>query len=292
ITLVLVYVGLAVLRRLRGWAALAVPAIGAGLPLLYYYLLSHNDSAWKLAGQYEIISRLPAIVLLAGFGPLVLIAACGVRRPGGELIEQALLVWVGACVVTYFANDSFAPHALQGLSLPFAILAVRGWRRLHLPAVLGVAAVALITIPGLAFNARKFARTATSSKLVEYYLPQADAQALDWVTQHGPAGGILAPTPFAAVVPAQTGRPVWVGHGYWSQNYPEQAREVDRLFGGRMSKTASRAFAVSTGATVLVSDCRHAADLTRKLGSAVGAVHQFGCARVYVMKPRVSASGR
>ena len=102
--------------------------------------------------------------------------------------------------------------------------------------------MALITIPGLAYNARKFVRTTKSSKLVQYYLPQSDAQALDWVAQHGPAGGILAPTPFAAVVPSQTGRPVWVGHGYWSQDYPVQAREVDRLFGGRMSKTASRAF--------------------------------------------------
>jgi hypothetical protein len=285
ITLGLIFVGLAVLRRLRGWAALALPAIGAGLPLLYYYLLSHHDSAWRLAGQYEVIGRLPAIVLLAGFGPLALIAAFGVRRPDGDLIEQALLLWVGACVVTYFVNDSFSPHALQGLSFPFAVLAVRGWRRLRLPAVLGVAAVALITIPGLAYNARKFVRTTNSSKLVQYYLPRSDAQALDWVAQHGPSGGILAPTPFAAVVPSQTGRSVWVGHGYWSQDYPVQAREADRLFGGRMSKTASRAFVASTRATILVADCRHPADLTRKLGSAVRAVHQFGCARVYVMKP-------
>jgi hypothetical protein len=285
ITLGLIYVGLALLRRLRGWAALAVPAIGAGLPLVYYYLLSHHDSAWKLAGQHEVIARLPVTVLLAGLGPLVLIAACGVRRPEGELIEQALLLWVAGCVVTYFANDAFAPHALQGLSLPFAVLAVRGWRRLRLPAVLGAAALALITIPGLAFNARKFVRTTNSPKLVQYYLPQSDAQALDWVARHGPAGGILAPTPFAVVVPAQTGRPVWVGHGYWSENYPEQSREADRLFGGRMSETASRAFVSLTRATVLVSDCRHPADLTRRLGSEVGAVHHFGCARVYVVNP-------
>jgi hypothetical protein len=284
ITLGLIYVGLAALRRLRNWGALAVPAVGAGLPLLYYYLLSHHDSAWKLASQYEVIARLPAIVLLAGFGPLALIAVFGVRRPGGALIEQALLLWVGACAITYFANDSFAPHALQGLSLPFAVLAVRGWQRLRLPAVLGLIAVALITIPGLVFNARKFARTANSSKLVQYYLPQSDARALDWVAAHGPPGGVLAPTPFAAVVPSQTGRAVWTGHGYWSQDYPDQAREVDRLFGGRMSATAARTFVASTNAAILVSDCTHKADLTKKLASAVSAVHDFGCARVYVVR--------
>ena len=60
ITLVLIYVGLAVLRRLRSALALAVPAIAAGLPLIYYYLLSHHDSAWKLASHYEVISRLPS----------------------------------------------------------------------------------------------------------------------------------------------------------------------------------------------------------------------------------------
>jgi hypothetical protein len=197
ITLCLIYVGLAVLRRMRQWAALAVPAIAAGLPLLYYYVLSHHDPAWQLASHYEVIGRLPPLALLAGFGPLALIGAFGVRRPDGVLIEQALLLWVGACVITYFANDSFAPHAFQGLSLPLAVLAVRGWRHLRLPAVVGVAALALVTIPGLAFNARKFARTARSTQLVQYYLPASDGQALDWVARHAPGGGILAPTPFA-----------------------------------------------------------------------------------------------
>jgi hypothetical protein len=283
ITLGLIYVGLALLRRMRQWAALAVPAIGAGLPLLYYYLLSHHDPAWQLASHYEVIPRLSAVVLLAGFGPLALIAAFGVRRPDGILIEQALLLWVGGSVITYFANDSFAPHAFQSLSLPLAVLAVRGWRRLRLPAALGVAAVALVTIPGLAFNARKFVRTARSTNLVQYYLPSSDAQALDWVSRHAPAGGVLAPTPFAAVVPSQTGRAVWVGHGYWSQNYPVQAREVDRLFDGRMSAPAARAFVASTGASILVSDCRHPADLTGRLRPRLVAVHRFGCARVYVV---------
>jgi len=284
ITLGLIYVGLAVLRRSRQWPAVALCAVGAGLPLLYYYLLSHHDPAWQLASHYEVIRRFPLTVLLAGFGPLALIAAFGVRRPDGVLMEQALLLWAAAGFITYFANNSFAPHAFQGLSFPFAVLAVRAWRRLRLPAVLGVAAVALVTIPGLAFNARKFVRTARSDKLVQYFLPTADAHALDWVNGHAPPGGILAPTPFAAVVPSRTGRPVWVGHGYWSRDYPVQAREVDRLFDGHMSATASRAFVASTGATILVSDCRHPRDLSRRLGPRLATVHTFGCARVYLLK--------
>ena len=49
------------------------------------------------------------------------------------MIERALLLWIAACFITYFANDAFATHAFQGLSFPWAVLAVRGWSRLRCP---------------------------------------------------------------------------------------------------------------------------------------------------------------
>jgi hypothetical protein len=284
ITLIIIFAGLGVLGRGRHWLALAMAALGAALPLGYYYLLSHSDPAWKLASHYEVIPRLPALVLLAGLGPLALIAALGVRRPRGDVLEQALLLWIAACLITYFVNDSFAAHALQGLSLPLAVLIVRGGQRLRVPWPLGLLAVGVLTIPGLAYDARKFVNTARNQKLVQYYLPRGDARALDWVSGHAPPGGVLAPTPFALVVPAQTGRAVWVGHGYWSRDYFGRARRVDRLFTGRMRPAAARAFVTSTGAALLVADCRHRANLTRPLGHLIGAVHRFGCARVYVLR--------
>ena len=136
-------------------------------------------------------------------------------------------------LVTYFANDAFAAHAFQGLSFPLAILIVRGGLRLRLPVLVGGLAVALLSIPGLAFNARKMVRTATGSH-VQYVLPRADARALAWVDARQPPGGVLAPTPFASVVPYRTGKAVWVGHGYWSRDYAARARQVDRLFDGRL----------------------------------------------------------
>ena len=54
--------GLAVVRRLRGWGALAVPAIGAGLPLLYYALLSHHDAAWSYPTPYPQVARLAGYI--------------------------------------------------------------------------------------------------------------------------------------------------------------------------------------------------------------------------------------
>ncbi|MGH2869471.1 MAG: hypothetical protein ACRDNK_18150 [Solirubrobacteraceae bacterium] len=282
ITLIVIYVGLAVWQRLQGMLTLALAAIGAALPLAYYYLLSHGDPAWKLASHYEVIARLPALALLLGFGPLLLLAGLGLRRPGAEVTEQALLLWIAACFVTYFVNDSFAAHGLQGLSFPFAVLVVRGGQRLRLPVLVGALGVALLTIPGLAYGARKFVNTA-QGRTVQYYLPHPDAQALAWVAQAAPAGGVLAPTPFATLVPSQTGRNVWVGHGYWSRDYPDRARQVDRLFRGRMRPALARSFVESTGATLLISDCAHHADLRQTLGPRIGSVHIFGCARVYVL---------
>ncbi len=282
ITLIVIFAGLAVWSRLRQAVALAVPAVGAALPLAYYYLLSHHDAAWHLASHYEVIPRVSPLALVAGFGPLGLIALPGLRRPEGILIERALLLWIAACFVTYFANDAFATHAFQGLSFPWAVLAVRGWSRLRLPAVLGAAAVVLATVPGLAYDGRKMVRTA-SGHTVQYYLTAGDAAALDWVGHQAPPGGVLAPTPFAATIPAQTGRAVWAGHGYWSHDYPAQAREVDRLFGGRMRPAPARRFVAGTGATILVSDCGHRTDLTRSLRPLLASVHRFGCARVYVL---------
>ena len=282
VTLIIIYLGLAAWRRFDGAGILIAAAVGAALPLGYYYLLSHGDPAWQLASHYEVIPRLPALVLLAGLGPLAALAAVGLRRPGGQVAEQVLVLWPVAVVVTYFANDAFAAHAFQGLSFPLAILIVRGGRRLRVPVLLGALVVGALSLPGLVFNARKMVRTATGSH-VQYVLPRADARALAWVNARRPPGGVLAPTPFASLVPYRTGRAVWVGHGYWSRDYPARARRVDRLFDGRMRPTAARAFVRSTGAEIVISDCAHPAPLKRTLGPLIAASDRFGCARVYLL---------
>lgn len=282
-TLVMIFAGVAVWRRGRNALVLSLPAIGAALPLGYYYLLSHTDAAWRLASHNELVGRLSPLTLLVGLGPLAVVMLAGIKRPRGMVIEQMLLLWIVASFVTYFANDAFSPHALQGLSLPFAVLAVRAWRRVRLPAILAALAITLLTIPGLAYDGRKFARVADSS-IVQYYLTSSDARALDWVSAKAPPGGVLAPTPFAIDIPSQTGRRVWVGHGYWSQDYARRAREADWLFDGRMRAAAAVSFVRRTGAALLVSDCQHPASLARVLGALLGSVHRFGCARVYAVR--------
>ena len=80
---IVIFVGLAVWSRLRHAAALARArdrrraAPRLLLPALPRY------SAWHLAAHYEVIPRLSALALLAGFGPARAGRALGVRRPEG-----------------------------------------------------------------------------------------------------------------------------------------------------------------------------------------------------------------
>ena len=288
ITLALILGGVAVLRpRWRErFTVLGVLSLTL-LPLVYYGVLSHVDPAWQVAAHNEAGGRLRFEVLALCLGPLLAVGAFGVRRPRGALAEQALLLWVPAALITYAVQDAFATHALQGISLPFAVLAVRGTRRLRMPALLGAACVLLLTVPGLAYDARKFVRV-SQSPLVQYALPDSDAAALRFLARAAPAGGVLAPTPFASVIPARTGRAVWVGHGDWSPHYKLRARAAARLFDRRMdSPSAARDFGLGTGARILVADCAHratAGQLGTALGAEIARARRFGCATVWVLR--------
>ncbi len=82
---------------------------------------------WKLASRNELVAapaaREPRDRTAAG-------ARARRRRasvdPGGALAERALLLWIPASLLTYFAVGSFPSHALESASLPLAVLCVRG----------------------------------------------------------------------------------------------------------------------------------------------------------------------
>ena len=99
------------------------------------------------------------------------------------MAEQALILWPAASLAGLVALTAYPVHALGGLSLPLAILAVRGWRRLRLPAVAGAAAVALITVPGTVYWAREFRSVAADRHNQQLYLSADEDDALDWVSR-------------------------------------------------------------------------------------------------------------
>ncbi len=284
VTLVLIVAGLAAFPgpSPRARIALAIPAAGSLAPLAYYWVLSRADGAWELAARVNEVGRPPLWIVLAALLPLAVPAVYGLRRPGDDLVERALVLWLAASLASYAFVPAFPTHALGGIALPLGVLAVRGWDRLRAPAWAGAAALTLMVFPGAAYVARELDRAA-DSPVQQLWLSDGEARALRHVRADAPPGGVLAPFPLAAAVPAHTGRPTWMGHASWTPAFAQRAREAHALFDGRMAPALARAFVRDTGARVVVSECG-GADLGALLGPSVAATRRFGCATVYELR--------
>ncbi len=198
------------------------------------------------------------------------------------------MLWVPAGLATYWLNGAFATHAFEGLMVPLAVLLVRGAARVRLPAALAWLCVLALTVPGLAYDARKFVRTSRSG-LVQYALPRGRLAALRWVIDQAPAGRRARPHPVCRRRPLPD-RPCGLGRprrlepglpGPGAAGRPAVRRAACA------TRPPSAAFVRATGARLLVADCDHAsgeAALTRALGPLIAEVRRFGCARVYVLR--------
>jgi hypothetical protein len=119
-------------RELVRRRQLALPAVTIGLtaaPLAYYLLLGHLDLSWNLA-RGAGAHAFPFSAIVIGIAPLAIVAALGYRgRPHGFL-DLATRLWPLATLVIYVLSAtglSASPlHAFAGITVPLAVLAVRG----------------------------------------------------------------------------------------------------------------------------------------------------------------------
>ncbi|MDX6672290.1 MAG: hypothetical protein QOI91_2653 [Solirubrobacteraceae bacterium] len=267
-------------ERLRSVLAVLVPLAAIAAVLVYLLVLSQTDPHWEADGRQSEAPPFGVGYLLLGFGPLAALAALGVpRHPDGPR-ERLLLLWPVAAFAVYLAVSNSRFHAFQGMSLPLAILAVRGWRRVRLPRMAGVLAVAAVTLPGLAYEIDTLRRSVALDRN-PYYLRPAEARALAHLQDRRVTGGVLAPASIGMAVPARTGRSTWVGHFAWTPDYAARHDQAEALFSGRMPAGAAVALVRATGARFLLSDCGDRPDLTPALRPLRPAVRRFGCATVY-----------
>jgi hypothetical protein len=299
---VIVSLSEAVMWSQKRTTRLAIPAItiaSAVIPLGYYSLLSHFDSSWKIAGQANQIPLRPTWTLLITLAPLGLPAllAYGSWRSATNFQEVAVLVWPIAALAVYFAIGiaqvgTFATHALQGLSIPLAVLAIRGLRTLvtRLSSAASVVAfvlfVVLATAPGLTHELNTATTTgrATVFGQAPFFFRRGEQQALDYVRTKPASAAVLAPVFLGETVPAETGHRTWVGILSWTPAYTHRVALAEQFFSGKMKSVAALGFVLSTGATILVSDCRHRMDLTAELRPLLLRVRHFDCATVYVVR--------
>lgn len=266
----------------RRYLVLAVPGLATVAPLVYYWALTHTDSAWRTVSGPNGMPHVGWWLVL-GLGTALACALPGLARPPREdLQERALLLWPVVSLAVYFGlQSSYFYHALAGLTLPLAVLAVRGVRRLRLPAPVAAAALALATLPGMAFAVAVLVRDGDLR-----VLRPGEAAALDYLEDAGRPGAVMAPVRLGRAVPAFTGRQTWVGHPTWTPANPLRESQAEALFSGRLDPVAARALVDAAGVAFLVSDCEHRHSLAPALGARLASVRGFGCAAVYSLRAR------
>jgi hypothetical protein len=290
------------LRRWRShrrtqWRRVALPVLTValtGLPLIYYVLLGHLDLSWSLA-RVASSHTFSFWSIALGVAPLAIFAALGYRGRPDDFFELALRVWAPAALVIYVLSAtglSSAPvHAFNGITLPLAMLAVKGVNRTglrRLPRGRLVAGVAILlgTVPANAYALAIAHTYVAPTPGNANFITRDERNALTYLAHDPVPGGVLTQFYLGEVVPARTGRHTFVGDCLWSEpNCMPRSLTADSLFDGSLSKSAARRFVRQTGARFLLASCHPHANLERKLGPLIVSVRRFGCAAVFELQP-------
>jgi hypothetical protein len=298
-TLLTVLVGTEVLLWLRekqGFPALlAVNSVAIIVPLTYYTALSHLNSTWALSGRVNLVT-FPWVPLLLVLAPLGILGLLAYRLPAVGFQDIAVRVWPIAAIAMYGLISvthigTYPLHALQGLSIPFAILAVTGLSHVRLPRSpigrLG-AAVTLVVILIIPSGVRELDNARTIGHpgfgpAVPVFITASEQTALRYLSRSPIPGAVLAPVYLGEIVPAETGRQTWVGIYSWTPDYHQRTVLADELFSGQLPQAEALTLVESSRARFLLSDCDHNASLDGTLTHVVTSVRRFGCATVYTV---------
>ncbi|MFZ0041530.1 MAG: hypothetical protein WAK93_09500 [Solirubrobacteraceae bacterium] len=290
--------------RRSQWQRLALPALTIVLvaaPLLYYDLLGHLDLSWNLARQASK-HTFSFWSIAIGAAPLALFAALGYRGRPDDFFELLLRVWAPATILIYFVSGSSASatplHAVNGITLPLAVLAVKGVRRSGLrrmPRVRLVAGVAILlgTVPANAYALAVAHNYTKPTGGNANFISHDEKAALSYLAHDPVAGGVMTQFYLGEAVPGRTGRKTFVGDCLWSEpNCMPRSLSADALFEGKLSPAASQRFVRRSGARFLLASCNAPdVNLRRKLGALFASVRHFGCAAVYELQPPTPAAG-
>lgn len=275
---------------------LFVVVLAAGTPMVYEQLLVHTDAAWRLDSARNQGSVGPLWMLLAALLPLALPALAGARSLRSGPTRIVLIGWPVAALLILFITSEFPDHALEGIALPLAVLAMRPWTGAPgragagapkrppraLTAVGAVAATAAV-VAGGAYEAGTF-HDSLASGVAPYWLDQGDRAALSYLERERVPGGVFARYYLGMAVPAFTGRATWVGEFTWTPDFLARQVSADGVIDGVLAPAQARAVVVRSGARFVLRDCRSQANLRVLLGPLVGTEHHFGCAAVYALR--------
>jgi hypothetical protein len=278
-------------RLARGRAArLAGPlAVAAALPIAYLGVLGRVDEQWRHVRDFTEQGLLRWDYLAAGLLPLALVALLALRRPAEDFGQRALRLWIPVALVVYLLPGmSFRQHALEGLSIPLAILAVQGWHTLDLRSLrsrttAACVALALMILP-VTFAALLHMHDRVQRGGQPQVIDSNEADALDALERQPEPGGVLSTSRLSQLVPGRSGRETWFGPAPWTPHFFARLAAVKALFGGELSPGEARALVRLSGARFVVSDCRTRIDIHALLAPLVEHSRAYGCATLLVLR--------
>jgi hypothetical protein len=286
-------------RRIR----LALPItmiLATAAPLVYYSILSRVDWTWAVANRanLNLLPYLPWQAILISLAPLGLLAMFAYWSFDFDFRDLALRLWpllaVAQYGVIYFTHiGTFPLHALDGLSVPLAVLAVLGARRimaaftLRGKAIVVTVGVLLLVVP----SGVQELHGVWGVKSVGLLGPQpalitpSELDALQYLKNNPTEGAVLTSFYLGQTIPAETDRKTWIGAYSWTPDFFHRLVVSNQLFSGTLSPSAAEDLVRSSGARFLLSDCFNRADLSTTLSDLITSVHHFGCATVYELQP-------
>jgi hypothetical protein len=281
-------------RPLRAWVA--QPALTVALtaaPLAYYWLLARFDESWRLA-SHATKHSFPLWSIGLELLPLVLCALPAYRGRPRDFLSAATRVWPPAALALFMLSStqlSGSPlHAFQGITLPLAVLAVEGVRRIGFGRlrhrfVWATLGIALFTIPAVVDQANGARKLVAPQPGNPTFIAPGESRALAYLAADPQPGGVISRSYLSALVPGETGRHTFNGDCIWSEpNCVGRETVGHRLFDGALTPTAARTFVLTNRARFLLADCRTTANLEQLLGPVIESVHRFGCAAVYEVR--------
>jgi hypothetical protein len=291
-TLILMIVFLAAWARFgRPVWPLGIVAVAALMPIGYYWALSRVDPAWHVAAHQNSLPWPPAWTVAVALGPLLLCALWSVSPRPRAVGDRLLILWPLAALVTYAILPPYPFHAMNGVTLPLAVLAVRTWPRVtgfrpvrYSPRrwVLAIAAIGAVCLPGMIFSCLAL-RSALRSPTPTYLLTSSQRRALDWLQDHGERGGVASEQDLGEAVPVFTDRPSWLANPVWTRDHRQRNDLIARILTGKLRGRTARRALLGTGATYLLLGCDDYLP-PGDMPPAARLEARFGCVRVIQLR--------
>ncbi len=246
--------------------AMILAGIIAFLPMLAFVVAGLREPAIGFWVQQNITtSPLPHSYIL-GYGLVVPFAVLGwmAWRKTRNAFQLLILTWAVTSIVLLYVPVQINRRFSNGLHIPLAILATVGidvcwtwlsvvlrrhrWTRQIVLAAAGWTIGLGLFLSSLITVARAMYWEANPAASI-YHIRRDEAQAIQWLETGTPPDAVILAHPFIGnIIPAMTGRRVFVGHGHQTIRWPEK---IDRLFNWfwktNTDDTAKHRFLVTNG---------------------------------------------